>query len=389
MARAREICVFSKKHSLHLWSLTERHNLYGELSAELETSSVTDVVSVMESLHPRDPMMVGVVEMLARRKSELDFKSCMYLCHLALVVPPLMPRLRYVFSRLCQHLASLMEADTPLDASDVHKSVNMMITGRHFSMETADIVEAYLARHLHRFDLVTVSLIVVDMAKGAKRINRRCHQPFLEAVNTYFLETLHKSASIEDRREVWGKSYGYHMSRFLVFYSLTKFYDQTACDKLTEVFFGPYDHEIHNPLFMTRLTEMCGKVRHYNEDLLDYIMQLSYNQVESFHFNELAKMLLALQSLNYEHQTFLSKAVEVALGSHDNSQMCELYWSIVNSSVFMNTYHPEVIQRFLTDDMMEGMCMYVCMYVYVYNMCEPRECVRFYVCLGRPSTFLA
>lgn len=352
LACAREICVFTKKHSLHLWSLTDLH---GALSAELQTSSVTDVVSVMECLHPRDPMVAVMVKMLAQRKSELDFKSCMYLCHLSLVVPPLMPSLKYVFSKLREHLVNLMETDATLDASDVHRAINVLITGRHFSLETADQVEAYLTRHLHRFDLITVSLIIVDVAKGAKRINRRCHQPFLEAVNTYYLETLHKSSSIEDRADVWGKSYGYYLSRFFIFYSLTKFYDKTMCDKVTEVFFGPYDHEIHNPLFMTRLTEMCGKLRYYDEGLLEYIVQLSYNQVESFHLNELAKMLLALQSLNYEHQVFLSKAVEVALGSHDNMRMCELYWSIVNSSVFMNTYHPEVIERFLTDDMMEGM----------------------------------
>ena len=355
LSRAREICVFSKKHSLYLRSLTETSGLYGEFLAELQTSSIADVVSVMECLHPRDPIVAVIIKMLAQRKNELDFKSCTYLCRLALVVPALMPSLKYVFSKLREHLVNLMGTDATLDANDVQKSINMMIAGRHFSMETADLVEAYLARHLHRFDLITVTLIIVDMAKGAKRINRRCHQPFLEAVNTYFLDTLHKSVSIEDRVEVWGKNYGYYLSRFFIFYSFTKFYEKTMCDKVTEIFFGPFDHEIHNPLFMTRLTDMCAKLRYYDDDLLDYIMQLSYNQVEAFHLNELAKMLPALQSLNHEHQAFLSKAVEIALGSHDNSRMCELYWSILNSSVFMNTYHLEVIERFLTDDMMEGM----------------------------------
>lgn len=69
-------------------------------------------------------------------------------------------------------------------------------------------------------------------------------------------------------------------------------------------------------------------------------------------------MLRAFVTLNYDHLLFLSKVCDVVLDTHDIVYTCELYWSIINSSVFMNYYHPEVLQRFITDSMMEGTTNY-------------------------------
>lgn len=360
LSHAMKICAFTKQHSIKPWLLgNEMREFYEVLSSDLRTHNVEGIIAVMKCLHPRDPIVESMAKMLRHRKDELDFHDCMYLVHLSVQAPKLVNILKAFYASLRRHLTELMEEDAELSGPEVMRAVSLLMTVRHYSMEMSDLVGAYLARHLHRLDMVSVHGLLWHVARGAKRHGIKCNQEFVTAVGEYFLELLNKCDDIEERTQCWGESYGFYFSRFLRFYGSIKFYEKEICERIKEIFLGPYDRNIHNPIVMSSLAYMCGEVFYYDEDLLEYLMQLSYNQVESFHLKELAEMLLAFQSLNFDHSLFLNEVVEVTLKSRDVVPSCELYWSVINSSIFSNTYNHEVLARFLTDNMMEGMLLFL------------------------------
>lgn len=355
LSHAMKICAFTKEHSIKPWLLGgHMKDFYEVLSSDVQTGSVEGTIGLMKCLHPRDPFVELMARALSRRRNDLDFHDCIYLVHLSLQSPKLATTLKPVFATLRGHLVRLMTEDADLDGPELARAIALLITVRHYSRSTSDTVEAYLAKHLHRLDVDSVHSFLPHVAGGVKLHHSKCNPQLVESVSTYFLELLHKSCGVEDRTEVWGASYGYAFSKFLRFYGQIQFYDERVCEKLKEIFLCPFDCQIHNPIFMSNLAYMCGRVFYYDEDLLEYILQLSHNQVESFHVNELKEMLLAFQSLNYKHQLLLDSVIEVMLRTYDVAHCCDLYWSIISSSIFMNTYNAEVLDRFLTDYMMEG-----------------------------------
>lgn len=355
LSHTMRICAFTKEHSIKPWLVGGgMKDFYQVLSSDVQNNSVEGIIGLMKCLHPRDPFVESTAKTLSWRRDELDFHNCIYLVHLSVQSPRLVAILKPVYATLRGHLVQLMAEDADLSGPELVRAISLLSTVRHYSRRMSDKVVAYLARHLHRLDVQSVQSFLLQVAGGMKMHGIRCNPLFVDAVSTYFLEFLHRSTEMEDRAERWGESYGDCFSKFLRFYGDIKFYDETVCEKMKEIFLGPFDCNIHNPIFISSLVYMCGRVFYYDEDLLGYIMQLSYNQAESFHVNELKDSLLAFQSLNYNHQLFLDRVIEVALQSSNTIHSCGLYWSIISSSVFMNTYSPEVLQRFLTDSMLEG-----------------------------------
>lgn len=357
LAHAMRICAFTKQHSIKPWLLGETmRDFYAVLSSCVRASSVEGIIGLMKCLHPQDPFVKSMLRALSQHGKDLDFHNCIYLVHLSVQSPRLVPMLKPFYARLREHLVRLMMVDADLSGAELVRAISLLITVRHYSRNTSDVVGAYLARHLHRLDVDSVHSFLPHITGGVKLHGIRCHPQFVEAVSCYFLELLNRSSGMEDRTEVWGPSYGYSLSRFLRFYGGIKFYDERVCEKIKEIFLGPFDPNIHNPILMSSLAYMCGQTLYFDRDLVEYIMQLSCNQVESFHVNELKEMLLAFQNLNFDHQLFLARVVEVTLRSYDVMHSCDLYWSIINSSIFMNTYYSELLDRFLTDSMLEGKC---------------------------------
>ncbi len=64
--------------------------------------------------------------------------------------------LKAFYASLRRHLTELMEEDAELSGPEVMRAVSLLMTVRHYSMEMSDLVGAYLARHLHRLDMVSV-----------------------------------------------------------------------------------------------------------------------------------------------------------------------------------------------------------------------------------------
>ncbi len=66
--------------------------------------------------------------------------------------------------------------------------------------------------------------------------------------------------------------------------------------------------------------------------------------MESFYVKELSELLESMVVLNHEHREFLSKVIDVVLRCECSVNTCAVYWSIINSCVYMNHYNAEILQ---------------------------------------------
>jgi len=326
--------------------------LHDVLSFEILFCDVEELIDLMKVVHWRSPLFKCALEMLTSKHiSKLDMTNCLYLGYVC-TNGPVYSGVKPIFSRLQDLLLASLSNGTELEAAELWQLISVLQNAYSFK-PLASAMVSYLAGCLHRFSLSEVSAILSSLMK-CNYLNHDRDSDFFTAVSNYCLKVLNMTADVNKRVSCLGKSYGYYLNAFFIFYLTTQFYDAKVCEKLVDVVLGPFDREIHNPPFLSTLMKMCASLQYYNKPLVERIIQVSLNQLDSFHLKELSCMLDALVTLNHEHELFLSRVENVVLGTHDIVRTCSLYWSIMNSSVYMDRYNAEVIQRFITDRMMEG-----------------------------------
>ncbi len=227
----------------------------------------------------------------------------------------------------------------------------------NFNLKVVKRMADYLSKHIYRFDLksATNALLYMGRVRHPNDPYAVSNPIFFDAVGTYFLDLLLKSTTIESRPEVWGEKYGDYISRFFLFFGVVEFYEKRILNRITEIFLGHDDHEIHSPLFISRLAGMCAKIRYYDPLLMNHIIHVSLNRLDSFSAKELSDLLKSMVILNHKHLHFLLKTIEFVLETQDMKETCILCWRIINSCVFMNYYHHGMLRKFLSDEVMEGL----------------------------------
>ena len=349
---AKENELFTKLHHLGQWRIKGVSDVYDNVASEIPSFTVDEMVSLIRHLQYRDPLVKLLASNFRKRVNELNMDNAIYLCQ-TFIHAGMIAQMKSIFEKLKEMCLMEMKKDAYIEPRKFCQILALLRKARHISMRTVEEMAVYLSRHLYRFDLESATMAILLLVKTKHLIHARDRQ-FLDSVNTYFLEFLHRSSNKEDRADAWNKNYGYFLSKYISFFGLAKLYNKEVFDKITELFINEHDTEIHNPLFVTSLTVTCGKVRYYNKVLLDHIVDVSLNKLESFYMHQLSSILSALSSLNYKHKKLLTEVEKMALMSQSSLDTCELYWNIIRSSIFMNDYSLDVLKRFLTDDMMQG-----------------------------------
>lgn len=272
---AKKIFTFSQIHRIKLWKVNGVQKLYDILSFELLFCSTGELVNLMKGSYWRDPMMNSVMGILFKRIKELDLTTCLFLGEVCIKVPKIHD-LKPLYTKLQQLLLlSVNDSnDAILGGEEVFQVIKLLQKVNHFDLSTAIKVADGLSKKLHQFTLKDVSSIIIAMSRS-NHLNHIRDVKLFNAVGSYCSELLHRNESVENRVDDWGESYGYYLSGFFVFYGSTKFYDKNVCDKIKDLFIGPYDKEIHNPKFVSRLAKMCGNILYYDITLLNNMIQLS------------------------------------------------------------------------------------------------------------------
>ncbi len=351
----KKICDFANSNSIELSKWIDIDDFCDALTPELNKSNANEIIDLMKLFDLRDPLVKDMMEIVYRQRDALTLSHWVYLCNVVDQVPLMTTRPATYFSKMKNLLLYQMKECVQMEAGLVTEAIKTLrrSTGHCQHKDIRQIV-AYLTQRLSSFDLDNLSLAIVEVAKFRSQ-HKVCNASFLNAVSTYFINRLDKSSGIEERELAWGKGYGYYFSRFFQFYGITNFYHKRVCEKLVELYLGPFDREIHNPRFTEQLLIMCRKVQFYDKALFDRVMQEVLDNLDAFHFNELSGVLWSFASLNHDHTQLLSRVAELVLESREIRHTCWLYWSIINSCVTMNYYPPELLNRFLTDSVMEGM----------------------------------
>lgn len=349
---------FTRQHYMRSWELESARPLYDVVQFELLFSSTDQILSLLKVCSVKAPLAKSILEVLHGRDFDLDFTTCIALCRTSIehdFPGHINPEL--YFSSLREKLLSHVNGfDCGLGASELGRALNVLQRGNYFSEDMAEQVAEYLSEHLHEFDAEHASLNSLHLG-FTRHLNKTRDARFFEAVNSYCLKFLHnimRFDKVEDRVSHLGNWYGYHLGGFLILYHVTGAYCEVVCEALAELLLGPVDREIHCPTFMSKMATMNSILGYYNRDLFERIIQLSLSQLESFTFNQLSYMLRAFTRINHHHHLFLSEVTKHVLQSHKEGDSLDIYWSIMNSSVYMNSYNSEVLEKFLTNEMMEG-----------------------------------
>ena len=353
---------FTREHYVRAWELENTRTFYDVLHFESLFSDSKELLSLLKVCSSKDPLAKSILHRLQYEDIDLadvDFATTISLCRTCIEQSPpsgVNPDLFYASLR--SKLLSKIAGDNPdLDGEELSKALGVLLDARYFSQEMAEKVAVYLSRNFNKLEPKHASAIAVCMA-FTRHLNRTRDAHFFNSANDYVLKLLKegvmKFENVQERVRNQGDKYGYHLGGFMIMYPTTGVYNREICDALAELFLGPFDEQIHFPKFVCRLATMCGQLRYYNKELLDRIIDVSLNQLESFSFDDLGFILRALCLLNHDHQQFLSEVTSHVLKSHSGERNFDVFWSLVNSSVFMNTYDTEMLEVFLTDKMMES-----------------------------------
>lgn len=362
LAHAVSLFAFARKHRVRVWELEEMEQLYDILQFQLLFSSTAQMSALLAACRSSDPLSKSAAEVLLDRidLNEIDLTLCNLLCWVCINQgAPGQFNPKVIYDKLQGQLLSKIDrGEAEMDGKNMSSAVNALYRASYLSSSTATKVAEYLSSCLHMLELKHASLILATLALS-RHLNRIRDAEFFNAANAYCLNILEDvlKFSVEERLEHLGERYGFCLGGFLIFYTLTGAYNRKVCDKMVALFLGPRDPMIHSPHFSTKLATMCSYLRYHRQELLESIERFSVEDLESFSLKNLSKTLQALVNLNYKHGRLLSAATSRVLRSTSLDQRredCDVYWSLINSCVFLNHYPPQVLERFTTDKMMEG-----------------------------------
>lgn len=351
---AKNVCKSSKLNRFNISCLNEVQRFYGVLRKDITTSSVDEVIDLMEHfVDAQDPFFVNVLSaVLCKRAEELDFEVSLHLAEMFTKVK-LESRTVPIFKRLKTLFSGALEEDSKVVPPNIYNTIKVLRNTPNFGPYLG-LCASNLSRHLPTFDLEYASMIAAIVAKNVY-LNNAEGNLFVDTVKSYILNMFYEIPPTEGRLGKWGKSYGINLSNFMAFYGRIKRYDSEIVNVMKELLYGPEDSEIHNPRFISRFLSLCSKVRYYEKELFNYIIKISLPKLGDFSCVELGIMLFAFSHLNHEHSLLLDETIKISEEKfQDTPDFYLLYWEIMKSCLFMDRYHPAVLQRFLSDDVIKG-----------------------------------
>ena len=352
---AKKVCTSSRVNAFNLSCVKEVQDFYGVLRKDVSNSSVDKIIDLLEHfVDAQDPFMNFLSTVLCKRVGELDFRSSLHLAELLTKLKLGDSSAVPIYNRLMTLFSEAICEDSWLGPQEIFRTITVLNNTRNFGSHLGLATADYLSRRLSTFDSEYASVLSAFIAKTTQFNKSKGHLLF-DAVKSYILNILHQLPPTEKRQERWGKHYGTNLSNFMVFYGRVKLYENDIVNVMKELLYGPLDSEIHSPRFISRFLSMCTKIQYYDQELFDHIIKVSLTKLEDFPCVELGIMLYSFAHLNHEHRLFLDRVIMVAEQNFQSTMThYNLDWAIMKSCLFMNHYHPAVLERFLSDEVLQG-----------------------------------